>query len=465
MSKLESKLESKYIGIISDAWRGMRQSCYKERPKNAKPCGENKETVFRSFKDYEYEFGLLKDVDALNALIEPYLMAKTEFVDPPFEFSEYQQVLTQILNEIKCIRRDYNSEEKAATGIDKYLGFSASPYPFQDSDYDYVDSASGILRLMCNALQLAEFEHTFNRDRKFLDDLKQPIIDTALEAIDFLISSAIMDGKGARWTNLDVNKIRGELSEGYKETANLFFTRYASLALLKAINTDKLSDEIGIEKRETIKRLLQQVLRWTVDQADPQAPYFWMDNARRLNSPVFSSMYATEIIYSLSGEKVNQNTQQRCLASLKYVIKDVKNINDMSTKQTDFYYTVPDPFSKRMILYNDRGYVGGFLSTLTMIKTKSPEVFDAEFENVGKIVLDGLTSEWIDEPTKMWDDGYPFICDTLEAMIGIISYVKGGIIKNLVIKETVLGTMIQEALASKDVVDQIVSQIIKRIGE
>ena len=460
-----SKVGSEYTRTIIEAWRGMKQSFYMERPKGSKPCKDNKDAVYRSFKDFENEFGLLKDVDALNVLIEPFLKARTDFVDPPLELPEYQQLLVQILNERKCLKREYDADEKVKTGIDRYLGFSASPYPFQDSDYDYVDSAAGILRLMCNALELAEYELTLKKDRNFLNEIREQIMDTAIESVDFLIASAIEDGKGARWTNLNVNNIGGENAAAYKESANLFFTRYASLALLKAINTEKLADRIGSDKREKIKKLLQQVLRWTDGQSDPQSPYFWMDDARRMNFPVFSSMYATEIIYSLSGAQVNLNTQKHCLDSLKYVFRDIKNINDMASKQSDFYYTVPDPFSKRMILYNDRGYVGGFLTPLTLIKNKTPEAFDTELERVGKIVLDGLMSDWIDDPTKMWDDGYPFVCDTMDAMIGIINYAKGGIIKNFVIKETMLGAIIQEALTSKEVLDQVVSQIVKRIGE
>jgi hypothetical protein len=461
-----NKIGSEYIKTINEAWRGMKQSFYVERPKGSKPCKENNETVYKSFKDFENEFALLKDVDALTTLIEPFLLARSDFFDPPLELLEYKQLLTQILNERKCLMREYDSEEKAKIGTDKYLGFSASPYPFQDSDYDYVDSAAGILRLMCNALGLAEYGQSVSKDRTYLSDLSEDIISTALESVDFLISSAIEDSKGARWTSMNVNNIEGEIATAYRESANLFFTRYASLALLKAINTEKLADRIGAEKRDIIKRLLQQVLRWTDGQADVQSPYFWMDDARRMNSPVFSSMYATEIIYSLSGSQVNSNTQKHCLDSLKYIFKDVRNVNDMATKQSDIYYTVPDPFSKRMILYNDRGYVGGFLTTLTLIKKQTPEAFDAELERVGKVVLDeGLVDDWIDEPTKMWDDGYPFICDTFEAMLGIINYAKGGIIKSYSIRETMLGAIIQEALTSREVVDQIVSQIVKRIGE
>lgn len=432
------KLAKEITAIVKSAWKGiLERKVFKEN------------TSEWHFGDCETDVGFLKDLDAFNALIEPFNLAPADFIEPPLKFEEIENFTDYILKSLELIQQDENLSSKPIQDIpkDKYQGFSANPYPYIQQDVDYIDSASTFLKFVCNLSRLYSLK---KKNIPALLEKRLSVLTT--RAVDFLIESRIEDREGVRWQG--VNR---ETNPAGKY-ANLFFTNVASLSMNRAIETNQIVRWIGSERRERIEILLKSVPKWVINQYDNATKAFWMDAARGMNQGI-GIVHALEIIYTLL-EPLPEETKEICSNALNTLFSKVVNLSEASALQQDFFHTIP--LISGTVFYDDRRYIGSYLSLFTLAKVKHPDVISNEIIDAAEIIYTGVSDEWIDEPSNMWDDGRPLICYTYDAILGVINYGMGGKIDSLSFKENELRSAIKEALSSSDVIDSVYEYIRDR---
>jgi len=411
-------------------------------------CSENayklqKDGTFH-WVDNESDTGLLKDADALNTLIEPFLLASSFFVDPPMKAEELYQRAANVLK----IRGSLVSEKddltkKKSDGLG-YRGFSAAPYPYVDIPVDYVDSAATLLNLICNIVDLASVTK-----RSIPGDLMELMRGTATSASEFLDESCVVDDNGARWAGINKRSDR----DPPQKYANLFFTHIASLALQRVLGTQVARRWIDESLCKRAEEKLQMVPLWVEHQYDDAIKAFWMDEIRRNNIPV-SAVYALEIVYHI-GRRPEDPLREYCQEALSTVLAKMKTPRDASTLQIDTFHILPNPTGGGTIFYDDRKYIGSFLSLLSLIKVKDPDMVNEEFIGAGEMLFRAVSTEWRDDPTGLWDDGRPLICYTYDALKGLIQYSLEGAVGTISLRENDLRDAIRAALDSTDIGDII----------
>ncbi|HEV2962476.1 MAG TPA: hypothetical protein VG649_11665 [Candidatus Angelobacter sp.] len=405
---------------------------------------EDPQTNVIHFTDHESDTGFLKDVDALNALLEPYLLAPTSFVDPPLPLSDLEDHLKTCVQIISANATPENSN---------YRGFAATPYPYFQSMIDFVDSAAAFLRLVCNYCQVLRIPGNDRRDKDKETKIETLLKNPFTSAIDFLISAHVGDddGLGVRWEGI------ARQSDQRGRFASLFFTNVAAVALAKTLDTSPVSRWIGQDRREQIEGLLQKVPKWVINQYNPAAKNFYIDAARAV-APAVGVVYALEILFAL-GDASDEAQKKCCMESLREITLKMKNLSQASALQIDVFHSIPLSGASGVAFYDDRRYIGSFLSVLALAKSKYPDVQDEDFFHAIDILLEGVREEWIDEPTGLWDDGRPLICYTQDALVGLVTHAVYGQVDMISMRENEMRIAIQEALRSEDITTVMLSFI------
>src|SRR5437016_779278 len=116
----QRRLDNRTKEVIKTAWRSIL-----ERYRTDPVSGQERWT------DSEADTGLLKDIDALNALVEPFLLASSTFVDPPLKTEQICDHMEKILKERERLagdsRRPEAEKTEKAEPIALYRGFTAAP--------------------------------------------------------------------------------------------------------------------------------------------------------------------------------------------------------------------------------------------------------------------------------------------------------------------------------------------------
>src|SRR5258708_6329086 len=408
--------------------------------------------------DNEADTGFLKDVDALNAIIEPFLLAPISFVDPALKPEEIDARVLAVLNHFKSFSgnpadaQKSRPEGKAPTGSGHvYRGFTSAPYPYVQVETDWVDSAATVLRLICNVVKLSEV-----LQRPLSGRINEKLMATvAGSAADFLLEARVEDDKGVRWQGVKGIQKETDVPGRY---ANLFFTNAACLALDAAVKNSMVARWLGQDRQQQIEDLLPQVVNWVANQYDPATKAFWMDTDRAANQPI-GVVYALEMIYTLA-EPLSKTLRSYCSDALSMILRRISDLSKASALQTDFYHTVPLPSGTTY--YDDRRYIGSFLSLPSLAKAKDPDLVSDDFVRAGEILFRGVSDSWIDEGTDLCDGGPPLICYSQDALIGLVRHAVEGAVGEISLRENDLRTAIREALQSDEVVNTVYDAFMER---
>jgi len=425
------------VNVIKKAWASLLE---RRTPRS--------ETEIAHFTDNEQDVGFLKDVDALNTLIEPFLLVPKAFDDPPMKYDEIEAYMQHLLAQITPPPKPETAVE-SREGAPAFRGFQATPYPYVEQPVDYVDSAAAVLRLLGNFSQLTEI-----RKRQMPRALATSVAATACSAVDFLLAAATDDSDGARWQGIL------KLTDPPGRYANLFFTNVAALALHKAHSHGFIAKALGPDRSEQIRRLVANVPKWVVNQYDPALKTFWMDAAKTMNQ-VVGVLYALELIYLLLKD-TPEPYPPCCAAALSAAVKRMTDHSHASSLQTDFFHSLPMPAGAGNMYYDDRRYIGGFLALFALAKANDPNVVTEDFIDAGVTLWGGVTKEWIDETTGLWDHGRPLVCYSQDAILGMVRYAQEGVVNSVTLRENDLRSAIKDALANDAVVDAVVEAIVLR---
>ena len=390
--------------------------------------------------DAESDRGFLKDVEAHLALVEPFLMAVRDFVDPPLAVPDLVESVIETLQTVRTVERD------TAIKPGSFNGFSASPYPYVPLDVDYVDSAAAVLDLCRLTLELsAACRHPL------VDSHRVRLEQVGQTALRFLVASRIEDNEGCRWAAVfDVEGAR---------LANMFHTRYAFRAINHALRCEALVAAIDEPARREAKAVLPLVARWTIGQFDRQRAMFYYD-ADRASMPAIAGIHALDILYS--SEDPSDEQLKYCRAAVAQFLSRCSSLDDAQRMQIDVFARYRLPSLAQAAAYDDRGYVGDLLSVLAKAKQADPEVLSPEFIGAAELLFEALRSEWIDGPTKMWDDGRPLICYTHQALVALVNHSLYGSVEEVTLREDELRAAVRDALDQSNLVDEIVQQIVSQ---
>jgi hypothetical protein len=133
-----------------------------------------------------------------------------------------------------------------------------------------------------------------------------------------------------------------------------------------------------------------------------------------------------------------------------------------SSLQRDFFHSLPLPSGPGITFYDDRKYIGAFLSLLTLAKAKDPNIVGDAFIQAGSVLFAGVSEEWIDEPTRLWDDGRPLICFSQDALLGLVNYFLEGKVDTVNLGEYDLRFAIRDTLKSDEVVDAVFNVLLEK---
>lgn len=431
----ERRLDRATLDVVRKAWSSLLQG-YKPDPQTGEP----------HFTDNEGDTGFLKDVDALNSLLESYMLAPTSFVDPPLPHEQIADHVTSLLASIKI-----QPEEKAGNN-QLYRGFSAAPYPYISAELDYVDSAASVLRLACNTSSI------FSLGRKSLPkQLEKLLSGVSCTAADFLFEAAIEDRTGARWPGFVKQIDRPEMY------ANIFFTNVAVLALYNSLNAPGVKSWIGQDRREKIESLLPKAAAWIAQQYDAAKKGFWIDENKASIQPM-GILYALEVLYAIP-DSLSDEVRENCASALSNILGQITDLPSASKLQRDFFHTLPLPSGPGITYYDDRRYIGAFLSLLPKAKSADPNVVDNAFIRAGEVLFQGVSDDWIDETADLWDDGRPLICFSQDALIGLVSYAVEGKVDMINLPEFDLRFAVRDTLRTEEVIDAVFSVLIEKIRD
>lgn len=424
--------------IVKRAWNGLMGYYSDELRK--------KETGEGYWIDIEDEPGFLKDIDALNALIEPYMLDPTSFVELPIKNEKIYNILNTILSRLIMGESSVSGNE-----IEDFCGFIPEPYIYARFPKDFVDSASSFLCLACNVMELSR--NSGKLKPKMPSDLELKLKENTLKAIDFLLKAKIDDRFGVRWQPMILE------TNPPGSYANIFFTNYAVLSLYKAIKNQSPILRWLDDRESEIEAVLSRVPQWIESLYEPSSRRYWLDSKCGQVNPA-TTAYALEILFTLYDELSDEQKNHAKSATSTLCQAIIDNPNGL---QSDFYFSIPLPFSGQGTLsYDDRFYVGRLLSLLVLAKDKDLDVADDAFVGAGETLFRLLEDDWIDEPTHMWDDGRPLICFTKDALMGICNYSLFGTFNTITLKENELTEAVKSALKSSEVVSLIVDAILDK---
>ena len=433
----ERRLDKQTMDVVKKGWNSLLQRYQKD----------NLSGEFH-WTDNEGDVGFLKDVDAMNALIEPFLLSPSSFVDPPLDLNEIAKRLEKLLNEVRPYS---NSDEENNSAINGYRGFSAAPYPYIQLEIDFVDSASAVLRLLCNVAKL------FSQLKQSIPAaLEKRMANVAASAVNFLLEARLEDRSGVRWSGFS------KQVDTAGKFANLFFTNCAALALHRSLDSPGVKNWI-VPQREQVESTLRKVIQWVSKQYDPATNGFWMDEART-QTQTMGVLYALEVLYTVA-DALSEELRADCAKALTAVVEKMSDQPQASSLQRDFFHSLPLPTGPGITFYDDRKYIGGFLSLLTLARAKDANIMSDAFARAGDVLFSGVIEDWIDEPTSLWDDGRPLICFSQDAMVGLVNYALEGKVDTLNLTEFELRSAIIKMLKSDEVVDEVFNGLLEKIRE
>lgn len=356
------RLDSATAKLVKTSWASLIEK-YKEDPTSGQG----------NWTDSEADSGFLKNVDALNTLVEPFLLAPNAFVDPPMPLERIEAQAEALLGNIggktqKAAGDETGAGEQAAS---RFLGFSASPYPYSPElrQSDFVDSAASVLRLACNLAELAAILR-----RPLSARLEKTLSRVTAVGTDFLLAAKVEDERGVRWHAF------AKETDPPGKFANLFFTHRATMVLHKALTAQSVRKWIREEQREQVQQALQHVPTWVIGQYDPGTKGFWMDANKAVNQPM-GVAYALEMIYTLV-DPLPRNYREACAQALGPVVSRMSSPTKAQELQTDFYHLLP--FQTGTMFYDDRGFIGSFLSLFCLVKEKNREIVSDSFIRAGE---------------------------------------------------------------------------------
>jgi hypothetical protein len=435
---MANKLDSATVEIVSSAWTSLINRAIKhddDRPWD--------------WTDHEQDVGYLKNVDALLALVEPYLLSPVSFTQPGLPIKDIYAQAKRLFQHIGEPHATPTTKgpKRQSEGEPSWYGFSSSPYPYIELQaVDYVDAAAGVLNLACAISDLAILEG------KAPTELQDVLDSTARRCVEFLLSARVDDRQGVRWQG-----IRKETDPPGKY-ASLFFTKLAALALHRATENKRIAEVLGEKQVDSIQMLLPDVCKWVMMQYDPNRSTFFMDAGKTSSFPI-GVLYALEILYTLKNP-IPEVWRPSCASALGEVTKKMSSVKEASALQMDVFHTLPLPGVNGTASYDDRGYIGAFLSLFALAKEADNEVVTDDFVCAGEMLLTGVGDEWIDDPTHLWDDGRPLICYTRDAMLGFVHHALEGFVPKLTLREDEIRLAIREALASSEVVEAVMNTVL-----
>lgn len=423
---MNDRIDKKTQQLIKKAWAGMG-SFYKEDEMH--------------WEDNEKEVGFLKDIDALNAFLEPYLLSPSSFVDPPIEIELIIKHLEMIITQLEGVESNKDGGD--------YRGFTSRPYSYVLIEADFTDSTSSFLILASNVVDF--LQKAGKRKEKLSLDLETRLKGVVLKAVDSLLESRVEDQAGVRWRSIKIETDSPELH------TNVFFTNYAVLSLYRVIN-NKIIERWLDERKSEIEKVLEKVPKWVESLYDHNTKRYWADT-KQSQVHVATTAYALEINYTLykylsDGQISQSRDAMNTLAET--IIREPNNL------QADIYYTIPLPRTAGIGFYDDRFYVGRLLSLLSLVRKEKEEVFTSVYEAAGETLFGLVQEEWVDESTNMWDDGRPLICFTKDAMLGIGNYSASRPTGIVNLRESELIEAVRNALKSSDDINSIVESILEK---
>ena len=429
---MAERLDRSTMDVVRRAWNSILQG-YKQDAANDQ----------YHFTDNEADTGFLKDIDALNTLVEPFVLAPTSFVDPPVKIDDLQGMATKLLSSIKI------DSESRQQGDQSYRGFSATPYPYFQAEIDFVDSASSVLRLNTNIVQLF-----LALKKPLLKPFEKILAGTSCAAVDFLLESCIEDKLGARWAGF----IKHTDPPGIY--ANLFFTNSASLALARSMEIQAIRNWLGQERTDKVEGILSRVTSWTAQQYNPATTSFWMDESKT-SLQNMGVLYALEILYALV-DPLPDPLRKNCADALASIASKMTDLAAASSLQRDFFHSIPLPSGPGNIFYDDRRYIGAFLGLFAQARKADPDVMDDTFFRASEVLSQGVSEEWIDEASNLWDDGRPLICFSQDSLIGLVRYSLEGKADMVNLPDFQLRVAIRESLKSDAVIEVIFETLIEK---
>src|ERR1051326_8495711 len=141
------------------------------------------------------------------------------------------------------------------------------------------------------------------------------------------------------------------------------------------------------------------------------------------------------------------------------------DLSKASALQRDFFHSLPMPTGpgSSSTFYDDRRYIGAFLSLFALAKAEDPDIVDDEaFHQACEVLFKGVSDEWIDEPSNLWDDGRPLICFTQDALLGLVKYGLEGKEDTVTLGESDLRFAIRDTLKSEEVVEAIFNVLLAK---
>lgn len=432
---MATKLDPKTTTTVIAAWKSLVS--------RAKPTPDSE---IMDWSDHEQETGFLKNIDALTALVDPFLLSPTSFIEPTLPAATIYRQAELLFDTLDS---SYSSTRKRENI--PFAGFSAAPYPYVDvAGVDYVDSAAAVLNLACAIADLAEVR------RESSYDAEEAVQRAASSATTFLLDSKIEDKQGVRWLGIR------STADNHSKYANLFFTKLAAISLHRAVNNRRISTKFPPQQIEQIHNIIPAVCKWTMGQFDDRNHFFWMDVSRAMGQPI-ATLYALEIMYTIMDELVESAWREDCAKALHSLVQRMPSVKDAAALQMDVFHTLPLPgLAGGTAFYDDRGYVGAILSLLATAKSVDPELVTDQFVRAGEELFRGVSDEWIDEPTDLWDDGRPLICYSRDALIGVVRHALEGVVPRLLLREDEIRAAVRDALVSSDVIDAVSAAVLEK---
>jgi hypothetical protein len=420
MQQSDVRLDARTVDLVRRAWDSLEVRYRKSQGGN-------------HWSDNEADTGPLKDADGLLCVIEPFLLSPESFVEPPLTYEQICDRCQVILDEILS----------GASPSSGYRGFTAAPYPYTNEVVDYVDAAATYLRLICAVADLAAA-----LAENISEELTRLLREVAIAATHFLLEAQIDDRNGIRWAGTAVR------SDSPSRLANLFFTNVAALSLKRATDNVTIATWVGPEIVATARASLRHVPKWVGSQYAASMQNFWMDESKGIVQPI-GVVYAVETVYGLLSE-VPEALRANCAAALHAVAQRIPSVDGASALQNDFFHVVPLP-TGTSIFYDDRRYIAAFLNAFALLKSRDADAMTDPLIRAAELLVTGVTSEWIDTPTGLWDDGRPLICYTLDALTSTVRYFLEGIVPTISLRENTLRDAVRQALSSPEVVDAVVT--------
>ena len=434
---------------------------------------EKRDDKLRHWLDNEQEYGAFKDVEALLSFTEPFLFTPTSFHRPEIDPRDFFECLSNIYDYID------NTREQGSNKNDQFMGFDSEPYPRAKRLYvDYIDGAANVLLLSLDALEISDFlVSSKNPDKNWIlpDGLRNKMKKAVNSAFKVLMDSVINDEGGARWAAIS-GKVGSKVNVNLEDLdaySNLVSTYYSYRALKKLTEIPfyLIGNEFGVGANSItpIKNILSRVIFWVNSLYDQKLESYWLSNSRD-SSPVISSLYALEIIYTYNGDTLDNNEEVLNNANkvVKKLLQRFQDINEASAKfQVDVAYPYPrieDGKVKGTESYDERRYIGAYLGIFALSKEKDPTIIETEakkFEKATTEISAALRDDWIDQSLSIWDDGRPLVYYANDAMFGLLHYYSSGQIMKISIREDILRTKIKEYLTSTKFIDEFINQLKK----